>query len=215
MSAHGTARATSGTGTGPRHTVTKRLARLAAGTRRARLAAVSLAAAAAFALAGAGVATAAPVPFERDESLSLSLDALPQGPGSVLVRVLRVPTDVHVTEVVTTTSGADEPDWTLTLCPQTDGECLPVSDALVGTLLPEGDYDLRVQVGQATSAALDGHIGLLEHPLPVRDLTRVAWLALAALLAALVGALLLRPRAPHPAPVPDPHAATATRSDDD
>ncbi len=190
--------------------------------RRARAAAVSLAAAIALALAAVLTAGATPAAFQRDESLSLRLDALPDGTGSAH-RVVRIPTTARVTDVVVTTSGHDDLAWSITLCPQ-DGECLPVSSALVGRVLHESRYDLRVDVDDSTDAAgaparLDGHIALLQEPLPAHDLARVVALGLGALAAALVGAVLLRPTelrparqaaprpashaAPHPVPHPD------------
>ncbi len=179
--------------------------------RRARAAAVSLTVAAACALAAVLTAAAAPSPYERDESLALSLDAVPTGTTSTLLRVVRVPTPVRVTDVVVTTSGPDDLTWTVELCGRSAGQCRPVTAELVGDVLPAGAHDLRVDISRpapspgttpdarepGAAAALAGRLALREEPPPARDLRAVGVLVGLATLTTLTGAVLLRPD-PHP-----------------
>lgn len=168
--------------------------------RRVRAAAVSLATAIAFAVGALLTAGASPVAVERHESLALQLDAI--GPDAAFAhRVVRVPTPVRVTDVVVTTDGPHDLAWTVELCPRDERACLPVSSALVDHVLPDGLYDLRVDVDHLAGAvpALGGHLALAPEPLPEHDLARIAWFGAAACAAALVGAFLLRPTDLHPA----------------
>ncbi|WP_156186512.1 hypothetical protein [Cellulomonas sp. A375-1] len=196
--------------------------------RRARAAAVSLTVAAACALAAVLTAAAAPTPYERDESLALSLDAVPTGTTSTLLRVVRVPTPVRVTDVVVTTSGPDDLTWTVELCGRSTGECRPVTRELVGDVLPAGAHDLRVDVdrpapgpGAAPDAhgpgavadsdapqlraagALAGLLALREESPPARDLRAVGALVGLAAATTLTGAVLLRPDPLPSVPTPE------------